>query len=202
MFYVLSHLWTKLRQLGGIKLFKQGRFMAYRTKGLLLQSLMAVSMHRYLLQPCLQVAVNKNLPFLRDLGNLNASIIWRQGVVNLDLHANIIILSIWIHLSLTVCWVLLVFLFGRWVAPTHICFYMLKLCVARCCQDSQSKCISLESGLVFDMLSQISLPYSLLYWENQIDGWVLVYTCRLCLFQPVPNRNSTHGKQTGPLARD
>ena len=71
-YFLISHLSTKSRQLGDSKLFRQDHCMAYHTKGLHLQLLMAVIMHRCFFQHGLQVT-NKKLSFQSALGSLNAT---------------------------------------------------------------------------------------------------------------------------------
>jgi hypothetical protein len=79
--------------------------MAYRTKGIHLQLLMAVIMHHCLLQHGLRI-INKKLSFQSALGSLSATTTWRLGPANLEPHVNTIILNTRVHLSPTICWAL------------------------------------------------------------------------------------------------
>lgn len=120
LYLVLSHLWTKLHQLGDSKLFQQGHLMVCHTRALPLPWLMAVIMHNCILHLGLQAATYKNMPFQSGLGSLNVNITWRPEPVNMEQFANIIILNTSVDQSLTTCWALWVFPCVLWVDLMHV----------------------------------------------------------------------------------
>lgn len=127
--WFLSHLWTKLHQLGDSKLFQQRHLMACRTRGLPLPWLMAVIMRNCILQLGLQAATYKNMPFQSGLGSLNVNITWRPEPVNMEQSANIIILNTSVDQSLIAYWALWVFPCVLWVDLMHVSFRKLLYCL-------------------------------------------------------------------------
>lgn len=85
-----------------------------------LQLLMVVLTCLILPQLDNQAIINKNMDSLSGQGSLSVGITWGQGIANLELHVNIIILETGVHLNLIMCSALLVFHFVRWVTWTEL----------------------------------------------------------------------------------